>query len=143
VLAFILWRRAAKEKDVQKGVALGNPFELRPALFFAAMIAAISIASGYAASSFGSAGLYAIAALSGVADVDAMTLSAGRQAATGEVEATVAGVAVLIAVGANIVSKAAMAATIGGRKTGAIVLASFATIAAASAIAAFAMIGND
>lgn len=138
VVAFVLWRRAAKDGDPKQSVALGNPFELRPALFFAAMIASISIASGYAAEGFGAAGIYVVAALSGLADVDAMTLSGGRQAATGAAAPAVAGAAILIAVGANILSKGVMAATIGGRKTGALVGAAFAAISAATALAAFA-----
>lgn len=138
-IAFGLWRAASKNPPTG-AIALGNPFELRPALYFAALIAAISLASAYGADRFGAAGLFLIGAISGLADVDAMTLSGGRQAATGGVAPQVAAGAILIAVAANIGVKGAMALSIGGRKTGALVLAAFAAILGAGGVAGFLLI---
>jgi len=135
LIAVGLWRAASK--DPPAGViALGNPFELKPALYFAALIAAMTLASAFGADRYGAAGLYLIGAISGLADVDAMTLSGGRQAATGAIAPQVAAGAILIAVAANIGVKGAMALSIGGRKAGAIVLAAFAAILAAGGVAA-------
>ncbi len=142
LVAFLLWRSAAKEGDPTQGVALGNPFELRPALFFAAMIAIISIASAYGADRFGAGGIYVIGAISGLADVDAMTLSGARQAATGAIVANVAGVAILLAIAVNIVVKGAMAAAIGGARTGAFVGAAFVLILAAMGVASYLTIAG-
>lgn len=133
VIALALWRSAPKNAGASHAVALGNPFELRPALYFAALIAVISLASAYGADKFGAAGSYVIGLVSGLADVDAMTLSGGRQAATGSLAPDIAAGAILLAVGSNIAVKGAMALTIGGRKTGSIVLGAFAIIVAAGA----------
>ncbi len=135
--AFLLWRGSARTGEASRALTLGNPFELRPALFFAATIAAISIASAFGAERFGMAGIYAIGAISGLADVDAMTLSGGRQAATGAIIAEVAARAILLAIGANIFVKGAMAVAIGGGRTGARVILAFAAIFVVGAAAAY------
>jgi uncharacterized membrane protein (DUF4010 family) len=72
------------------------------------------------ASQTGNAGLFLLAAVSAIADVDALTLSmarlAGRQVASGD-----AATAILIAASMNTASKAAMSAFVGGRGIGTIV----------------------
>jgi uncharacterized membrane protein (DUF4010 family) len=80
--------------------------------------------------------LFLVGLISGLADVDAMTLSAGRQAAGGGVEIAAAGAAIMAAVASNIVVKGAMTWGIGGRAAGMIVAAVFAAIIAAG-VAAF------
>ncbi|HBS30286.1 MAG TPA: mgtC family protein, partial [Parvularcula sp.] len=90
-------------------VAVGNPFELKPALLFAGLLAVVSLASAVAAGRLGETGLFAVAFVSGLADVDAMTLSAARGAMSGAMAIGPAGYAVLIAVAANIIAKGAMA----------------------------------
>lgn len=96
---------------------LTNPLELAEALKFAGLIAVIMLLGKMLARGFGAIGVYGLAVLSGVADVDALTLSvselAGRDLA---VEAAV--LAVSLAVASNTLSKAVMAAGIGGRKHG-------------------------
>ena len=130
--AVFLFRRRGND-EAGNAVTLGNPFELKPALIFAGLLAVISVAAAAGADAFGPSGLYAIAAVSGLADLDAITLSAGRQAGAGALSQGVAGVAVLIAILANALTKGAMAASVGGRKTGAAVIASFALMAFAGA----------
>ena len=66
------------------------------------------------------AGLYLLAAISGIADVDALTLSMARFAGA-QVGLVDAGNAILVAAGVNTLVKAAMAATVGGRQLGALV----------------------
>ena len=62
-------------------------------------------------------GLLLLAALSGIADVDAITLSMARMAgATVPIPRAVD--VILIAVGVNTLAKAVMAAIVGGRKIG-------------------------
>jgi len=137
VIAYAFWRMSVSGRDPARPVALGNPFELKPAVGFAAMIAAISIASAFGVETFGAAGAYAVGAVSGLADVDAMTLSGGRQAAAGSLDAAVAAGAILLAVSVNIIVKAAMTATVAGRRTGFVVAAAFAAILGAGAAAFF------
>lgn len=130
----VLWRLTPTHAGAAD-VKLGNPFELKPAIYFAALIAVISIASSYGAQEFGAAGAYAVGAVSGLADVDAMTLSAGRGAATGNLDADVAAVAILLAVAVNIMVKGLMAFAIGGTKTGTLAAAGFIAASAAGATA--------
>lgn len=139
LIALVYWRRAPRDSQGAGAVSLGNPFELRPALVFAGILALVSMASAFGADRFGAAGIYVIGLISGLADVDAMTLSAGRQAASGALGAEIAAGAILIAVLSNIVVKGIMSLTIGGRTNGLYVLAAFALIAGAGA-AAFVLV---
>jgi uncharacterized membrane protein (DUF4010 family) len=132
-LALIMWRAAPKDGGGE--VALGNPFEIRPALYFATLIGVISVLSAYGADRFGAAGIYAIGFISGFADADPMTLSAARQAATASLAPEIAAGAVLLAVVSNIATKAMMALSIGGRATGISVLGAFVVIIAAGGAA--------
>jgi hypothetical protein len=77
-----------------------------------------------------SQGVYLLAAISGIADVDAITLSMARLAGTRMPERDAA-TAILIAVAINTLAKAVMAAAIAGRRLGiAIGVASAVAIAA-------------
>jgi len=91
-----------------------NPFELGTVLQLAGLIAGILLLTKLAAGQAGNAGIFLLAALSGVADVDALTLSMARLAG-GQVATQDAATAILIAASVNTASKAAMAAMIGGR----------------------------
>lgn len=91
--------------------------ELATALKFAALIAGVSLAAKLLSAALGDPGVYALAALSGLADVDALTLSVGVMANHGLGHA-VAALAVLIAVGANSLAKTAIAAWIGTPRHG-------------------------
>jgi len=62
---------------------LSNPLEILPALFFAGLLAAIMLASRWLEATFGAEGIYAVAIASGLADVDAITLSLSRFARDG------------------------------------------------------------
>lgn len=137
--AYFLWRSAPRVAGAQNALTVGNPFELRPALYFAGMIALISIASTFAAEAFGAAGSYVVGALSGLADVDAMTLSGGRQAAKGSLPVDVAAGAILLAVGSNIAVKAAMAYWVGGPASGHRIISVFAIVIAAG-VTAFSLV---
>lgn len=133
VAAILIWRG---EKCDSADLALGNPMELRPALFFAALLALITVASRYASDAYGEQGLYGLAFIAGFADVDAMTLTAGDQARRAVITPDVAGIAVLIAAGSNMLVKAGMTAVIAGAGAGGRVAAAFAAIIAAAAAGA-------
>ncbi|MFP3944057.1 MAG: MgtC/SapB family protein, partial [Alphaproteobacteria bacterium] len=72
-----------------------NPLQLSMALSFGVILAAVMLISHLLSERYGDAGLYAVAAISGVADVDAITLSASRMALNG-ITAEVAGRAIII-----------------------------------------------
>lgn len=91
-----------------------NPFLLPEVLRFGAMLAAVMLAAGIAQSVYGNSGLMAVAAISGLADVDAVTLSVA-----GMGPASTAGVAaVLIAIAVNSVAKSVYAWYAGGSRLG-------------------------
>ncbi|MDX2306998.1 MAG: DUF4010 domain-containing protein [Hyphomicrobium sp.] len=96
-----------------EGLKLSNPFELQSVLKFAALLALISALGTVVTAYGGSAGAYVLAALSGIADVDAITVSMARDGA-GALGAGVAANAILIAVGVNTIAKAFIGTTAGG-----------------------------
>ncbi|MFM8745920.1 MAG: MgtC/SapB family protein [Aestuariivirga sp.] len=107
-----------------------NPFLLSEVLRFGAMLAVVMLAAGIAQSVWGGNGLLAVAAISGLADVDAITLSVANM---GPATATGAA-AVLVAVAVNNAAKAIYAWVAGGAKLGLILLAfSLAAMAVAAA----------
>ena len=86
----------------------------------AGLIAVIMVVAKALSEQVGAAGLYLLAAISGVADVDALTLSMARFAGV-QVGLPEAGRAILVAASVNTVSKAAMAAAVGGTRLGTLV----------------------
>jgi len=132
--ALLIWRREKNAEATPKPLQLGNPMELKPAFIFAALLAAITLASRFGADQFGDSGLLVVALVSGLADVDAMTLTAGRQAGVGDITAATAGAAVLAAVFSNTAVKAAMTWSIGGAAAGRFVALSVAAMIAAGAV---------
>ena len=103
-----------------------NPAEFKPAFFFAALYALVLLAVAYAKDHFGERGLFAVAALSGLTDMDAITLSSAQLAERGEVSHASAWRAILIAAMANFVFKFGIVAVLGSRPLILRVAASFA-----------------
>ncbi|PQA88579.1 MgtC/SapB family protein [Hyphococcus luteus] len=135
--ALYLWRGRNASREAETPLEIGNPMEIRPALVFAALLAVISLAAGFSADEFGNAGLVVVALISGLADVDALTLTAGRQAASGAVGVDPAALAVMAAVASNIVVKGGMAWAIGGARAGTPVAMALAAIIAAGGVVLF------
>jgi uncharacterized membrane protein (DUF4010 family) len=130
----LLWSEkngAAKQSELK----IKNPFDLGTVLKLAGLIGVIMLAAKAVTNDVGSAGLYLLAAVSGIADVDALTLSMARFAG-GQVGFEQATVAILIAAGVNTVSKAVMATAIGGTGLGIIVGGVSAAALAALAVTA-------
>jgi uncharacterized membrane protein (DUF4010 family) len=91
-----------------------NPLDLQFVLSLGAVIAVIAVVAKIASESLGQAGLLAVAGLSGFADVDPVTVSSARLAGA-SISPEEAAQAILLAAGANLVTK--MSATwIGGRR---------------------------
>ena len=108
-LLFSAKNRTAESEEVE----LKAPFELGPALRFAVAYAAILVISRAAHMFLGDAGVYASAALSGVADVDAITLSMARMARAGTVEIGTASKAIVLAAMVNTTVKGGIVFTLG------------------------------
>jgi uncharacterized membrane protein (DUF4010 family) len=93
--------------------------ELRPALVFALIYAAVLFSVAAARHYFaGSTALYGVAALSGLTDVDALTLSSARLVASGQLEPATAWRLVVLATLSNLVFKGLLAFVVGGRALG-------------------------
>ncbi len=113
VYSLVLWRQhSAAEAKVPEA---GNPSELKPALIFAFLYAVILVAVEAARRHLGEAGLYAVAAVSGLTDVDAITLSTANLVSAGRLEAAVGARLVVLATLANLAFKAGMVAVLGSR----------------------------
>lgn len=100
-----------REDAGEGGMKLANPFELGPVIGFAVLLGAVGYAAGWLNANFGASGLYPLAAISGLVDVDAISLSAARQAGGGIAPATAA-TAILIALAVNAAARAAYAIAI-------------------------------
>jgi uncharacterized membrane protein (DUF4010 family) len=85
-LAFLEHRRAAGEEEDGERPELGNPSELRSAIVFALIYALVLMAVAAVTKWLGPRGLYLVALISGMTDMDAITLSTARMMTGGEVE---------------------------------------------------------
>jgi uncharacterized membrane protein (DUF4010 family) len=128
--ALLLARRGVESAG---GLSLGNPLELRPALFFAALLAGVTLASRYMVAEFGEEGFLVLAFVAGLADLDAVTLSAATEAGAGAVTAATAGASVLIALAANMLVKSGMVIGIARGRGAVATFAAFVLMAGAGA----------
>jgi hypothetical protein len=93
-----------------------NPAELKSALMFGALYAIIILAVAAAKDHFGSQGLYVVAVLSGLTDMDAITLSTAQLVGGGQVEANTGWRVILIAAMSNLLFKGGIVAALGGKE---------------------------
>ena len=113
--AWVLIGREGRSSDAKaEDLVHKNPFLLSEVLKFGAILGVVMLAAGIAKSLFGNGGLMVVAGISGLADVDAITLSVANMGGQ-----AVAGVApILLAVGINSAAKSAYAGIAGGMKLG-------------------------
>lgn len=114
--ALWLLRKHSKTPDAED-MLQRNPVELTSALTFGALLALVMLLGKALAEWFGDAGVYVLAAASGIADVDAITLSLARMGGE-DLDTTTAALGIVIAASVNSLVKAGMAGGIGGRKLG-------------------------
>jgi len=93
----------------------GNPAELRSALLFALLYAVVILAIAAAKDHFGARGLYVVAVLSGLTDMDAVTLSTAQLVEQGRLTPGTGWRTILIASLSNLVFKTGIVALLGGR----------------------------
>jgi len=103
-----------------------NPTNLAAALAFGALYAAILVVSAWLSDTVGARGVYGLAVVSGLTDVDAITLSSLQLFNTGTLPAIAAATAISLAVGANLVLKSLLVYGAGGRTIGLATIAAFA-----------------
>ncbi|MFW5921259.1 MAG: MgtC/SapB family protein [Polyangiales bacterium] len=96
-----------------------NPFSVTHAVKFAAVFTVVLLISRGASFYLDTAGVYLAAVVTGLADVDAITLSIARMHASGTLDTRTAVEAAGTAAVTNTVSKALLAAVLGGPRLGA------------------------
>lgn len=130
-VSFWLIGRSGESKE-QPDLSLENPFELWTVLRFGALLGVVSFLSKVMVEALGSSSIVAIALVSGIPDVDAITLSIVRLASN-SVPLSTAALAILCAASVNLITKTVMAVSFGTRSYGRIL---FATTLAAISIGA-------
>lgn len=113
VLAAARWRSGASPGE--SPLEPGNPSELKPAILFGVLYAIVLLVLAAAEDFLGDTGLYVAAALSGLTDVDAITLSTSRLVATEGLAPGTGWRVILVGSLSNLVFKLGMAATLGSR----------------------------
>ena len=114
VAAAAIWRSSTA--PAESPLEPGNPSELKPAILFGALYAAVLLVVAAAQDLLGSAGLFAAAALSGLTDIDAITLSTSRLVATDVIDPATGWRLILVAAMSNMVFKLGLAAGLGTRR---------------------------
>ncbi len=118
-LAALVWwihRDHALNRDA--AAQFRNPLDLRTAFEFGAFFTIITFVSQAAQQTAGAGGLYLVSALSGLVDVDAITLSVANLWSKGQVVPAVAVGAIAIAAAVNTIVKSALAVALGGPRLG-------------------------
>ncbi|MCR9939864.1 MgtC/SapB family protein [Vibrio owensii] len=111
--AWWIWRRSEVEK-IEQSNKQTNPLALQSALFFGVVLAIIMLLSHALSDWFGSAGILVLSAVSGITDVDAISLALGRQS-TQTLSVETAALGILIAASVNTVVKMGMVVAIGDK----------------------------
>jgi uncharacterized membrane protein (DUF4010 family) len=101
----------------QPSLLMQNPFELGTVLRFGLLLGAIAFLSKLMVEGFGASSLIAIALISGIADVDAITVSTAKLAGLAVPVAT-ASLAILTAVTVNLTVKMLLAMVVGTKPYG-------------------------
>jgi uncharacterized membrane protein (DUF4010 family) len=117
----LLWWRygiCQQNKGMNVEPVLKNPLELMAALRFGLLLVTIMVFARAMQQVAGDAGIYVLAAISGLADVDALSLSLAKMAADAQVAPSVATGAIVLAILVNTTVKAALAYVIGGKVLG-------------------------
>jgi len=113
---------------------IANPLELGTALKFGAFLAVVTVVIRYFQDWFGTAGVYAVAALSGFTDVDAVTISVARMT-HGDLALMAGAGAIVTAASVNTAIKAGIALVVGGSRVGLRVTAVYLAVLAAGGLA--------
>jgi len=114
--AAVYWR-AESRRNTKAESPLKNPMELKTALSFGLLLVVVMLLGKALQNWLGDIGVLVLAAASGVADVDAITLSLARMSEA-DLQLPIAVTGIVIAAAVNSVIKAGMATFVGGREIG-------------------------
>jgi uncharacterized membrane protein (DUF4010 family) len=111
ILAIIVFFKHGRQKT--KMEEQRNPAELKSALIFAFLYAVISFISAYTLDRFGNRALYAVAVISGLTDLDAITLSTAKMTERKSIDPDLGWRLIMVAMMSNLVFKGGLAVTLG------------------------------
>ena len=114
IISFVAWRQLGSRNGLFE-LELRNPTELRTAVTFGLVYGVVLLCSAALSDYAGTAGLYVVALISGLTDVDAITLSSLHLFGQGKLVAGEAATAILIAMLANLGFKLGIVSVVGGR----------------------------
>ncbi len=138
LMVWLFWRQRHSDQHLtdhdQEAVKVANPLKLSTAITFGLVFAIVLVAVKVAQLLLGTTGVYIAALISGLADVDAITLSVSKLASTGQLPDQVAATAIAIAALMNTLSKAIIAYVVGTVDLRRVVLRPFAIILIAGAV---------
>jgi uncharacterized membrane protein (DUF4010 family) len=138
LIAAVQYRFGPKAEPARNIAANRNPLELAPAVAFAAAFVVISVLSSWIKGHYGITGIYSLAAVVGVTDIDPFVLNLA-QGGTAGLSSSAFTAAVLIAASSNNLLKAAYAATFAGWRSALTSIAALAALASAGVGIAFAV----
>jgi uncharacterized membrane protein (DUF4010 family) len=138
VVALYNWRRMNRATDLNIPKT-SNPAELRTALGFGLLYVIVLLAAAWMQDFAGSRGLYAVALVSGLTDVDAITLSSLRLFNLGQLSQHQATTSIALAFVANLAFKFGMVIFIGGKNLARYVATGFAAMACGALLGLFAL----
>lgn len=116
-LPLLIYRRGSTATTLSASSTLQNPLEFKTALTFGAILTAVMLLSVALRQAYGDAGLLTLAAVSGIADVDAIVLSLIGMAGDDLVPRLFV-MGCVMAAGVNSLVKGSMCWVIGGRALG-------------------------
>lgn len=123
---FILWKKSGEKKV--SDVALKNPFNLMPAVKFGVIFAVIIFIARITEVLAGDRGVYIISVLTGLSDVDPITLTMSQISRDDPTKIDQATLAITLAAFSNTIMKAGMAIFLGSKQFRKTVLAGFGVI---------------
>jgi uncharacterized membrane protein (DUF4010 family) len=138
-VAWMTWRKHAVGPALENP-ELTNPTDLPVAVGFGVAYAVILMAAAWLNDLAGVAGVYMVALVSGLTDVDAISLSSFRLFGDGRVTAAGAVMTVVVALCSNALVKASIVFVAGGRSLGMRCIAGFGAMVAALLAAAALML---
>ncbi len=112
--AWFIWRSTDVDFNEDQSANHKNPLALQSALWFGVILAIIMLLAHALSDWFGQAGTLALSAVSGITDVDVITLALGRQS-THSLDAYTAAMGIIIAASVNTLVKMGMVISIGDR----------------------------
>lgn len=138
--ATLLWWLVGHSEVEGDQARLKNPLQLGSAVMFGGLLALVMLAANGLGAAFGDSGIAALAGISGITDVDAITLTLSKMSRS-DIAIELAAFGIILAGAVNSVVKGVMTAVVGGTALGARVAIPLMIAAGAGLLLAWTMGG--